>query len=146
MTSILPSDDPSNSATVSRARLASAWIARSGSSGPYQAGLSQPPYSRIWAPSARCSASSGRRFSGLRFWPRRRHLGGPPELGVDNVDLHGVHEARRNLQLRRRVRDIGDAALAQHDVEVELAGQALVEPEGEIVERDRFGIEIVRPH
>ena len=49
-----------------------AWIARSGSSGPYHAGLSQPPYSRICAPSARCSASSGRRRSGLTSAPRLR--------------------------------------------------------------------------
>ena len=40
--------------------------------------------------------------------------------------------------------DVEDAALAQHHVEVEIARQALVEPEGQIVERDRFGIEIVR--
>ena len=44
------------------------------------------------------------------------------------------------------MRKIEDAALAQHDIEIELARQALIEPEREIVERDRFGIEIVRPH
>ena len=45
-----------------------------------------------------------------------------------------------------RVRKIEDAALAQHHVEIELARQTLIEPEREIVEGDRLGIEVVRSH
>ena len=57
-----------------------------------------------------------------------------------------VGEPRGDLELRRRVRDNENAALAQHHVEVELARQALVEPERHVVQRDRLGIEIVRAH
>jgi hypothetical protein len=44
------------------------------------------------------------------------------------------------------VRKIEDAALAQHHVEIELARQPLIEPERQVIEGDRLGIEVVRPH
>src|SRR5579863_4462679 len=69
-----------------------------------------------------------------------------PELGVDAVELHGVYEAGGDLEIGLRMREIEDAALAQHDVEIELAREALIEAQREVVEGDRFGIEIVRAH
>ena len=71
---------------------------------------------------------------------------GAPELGVDAVELHGVGDPRGDFELGRRVRNVEDAALAQHHVEIELARQPLVEPQREVIEGDRFGIEIIRPH
>src|SRR4029077_6236552 len=44
------------------------------------------------------------------------------------------------------MREIEDAALAQHHVEIELVRQPLIEPEREVIEGDRLGIEVVRPH
>ena len=44
------------------------------------------------------------------------------------------------------MRNVEDAALAQHHVEIELPRQALVEPQREVVQRDGLGIEIVRAH
>ena len=44
------------------------------------------------------------------------------------------------------MRKIEDAALAQHHVEIELAREPLIEPERQIIEGDRLGIEIIRPH
>ena len=73
-------------------------------------------------------------------------LVGSPELGVDAVELHGVGDAGGDFELRRRVRHVEDAALAQHHVEVELARQSLVEPQREIVERNRFRPKVVRAH
>ena len=77
---------------------------------------------------------------------RRRdaaHVGGGKELGVDAVDLHGVDGSRGELHLGVAVADRHHAARREHDVEVQLRGEALVEPMGEGVERDAFGIEIV---
>ena len=69
-----------------------------------------------------------------------------PKFGVDPIELHRVGEPRGHLELSLRMRKIEDAALAQHHVEIELARQPFIEPEREVVEGDRFGIEIVRPH
>src|SRR3984957_12647685 len=69
-----------------------------------------------------------------------------PGWRVGAVELHRVGEARRHLELGGGVGNIEDAALAQHDVEVELARQPLIEPERQVIESDRLGIEVVRPH
>src|ERR1700691_490209 len=69
-----------------------------------------------------------------------------PEFGVDAVELHGVGDPGGDLELGWRVGHVENAALAQHHIEIELARQALVEPEREVVESDRFGIKVVRPH
>jgi hypothetical protein len=69
-----------------------------------------------------------------------------PELRVDAIELHRVGQARGDLKLGGRVRNIEDAALTQHHVEIEFARQPLIEPERQVVEGDRLGIEVVRPH
>src|ERR1700677_282121 len=70
----------------------------------------------------------------------------PPKLRVDAVELHRVGQPRGHLKLSLRVRKIENAALTQHHVEIELARQPLIEPQREVIESDRLGIEIVRPH
>ena len=142
MISILPSEEPSNKATVSRARAASRWMARSGSSGPYHAGLSQPPYSRICAPSARCCglerqaphriderAPPSACDDAHRDWRERRAIGGRSRLvdraagqrrhRGDGVDIGGLaligRHAERRVALEMLDRDV---ALARGERDV----------------------------
>src|SRR6185437_12652713 len=69
-----------------------------------------------------------------------------PQFRVDAVELHRVHEAGGDLEIGFSVGEIEDAALAQHDVEIELARQPLIKPERKVVEGDRFGIEVIRSY
>src|SRR6185503_2678517 len=59
-------------------------------------------------------------------------------------DPDRVDPAAQRLELVVAVRERHDAALAQHDVEVELAAQALVEPERVVVKRGALGPVVVR--
>src|ERR1700691_3676170 len=59
-----------------------------------------------------------------------------PKLRVDAIELHRVREPRGHLELSLRMRKVEDPALAQHDVEIELARQPLIEPEREVIEGD----------
>ena len=55
-------------------------------------------------------------------------------LGVDAVHADGVDRAAEDLHLMRAVREAHLAALAQHDVVVELAGEPLVEAQRAVEE------------
>ncbi len=68
------------------------------------------------------------------------------QLGVDAIQPHGIAAALEGVELGGRVREVEHAALAEHDVEVELGAQALPELERELVEMG-VGLEpVVRAH
>ena len=63
---------------------------------------------------------------------------------VNSVQPNRVHPSRQLAQVLKVVREIEDAPLAQHDVEVELPAEALVELQRVIVEMRALVPEIVR--
>src|SRR4029077_9679134 len=64
----------------------------------------------------------------------------------DSVHADGVAPAPQHFHLVLAVAEVQDPSLAQHDVEVELAPESLVELECVIVEGGARGIEIVGSH
>src|SRR6202011_910368 len=66
--------------------------------------------------------------------------------GVDAVDPDGVAPAPLHLEIMVAVREVQHPALAQHDVEVELTAQSLVELQGVVVEGGARRIKVVRAH
>src|SRR3984957_9167601 len=62
-----------------------------------------------------------------------------PELRIDAIEPHRIGESRGHLELSWRMRKIEDTALAQHDVKIEVARQAFIQSEREVVKSDRFG-------
>ncbi len=84
-----------------------------------------------------------------RFWREivdRRdaaHILRREQLGVDAVDLHGVDGSGGDLHLRLAMADRHHAARREHDVVVQLSGQAFVEPMRQAIERDALRVEIV---
>ena len=60
--------------------------------------------------------------------------------------LHRVGPARHGVQVVTAVGEEHESALAEHDVEIQLAREALVEPEGEIVQPRALGEEVIGAH
>jgi hypothetical protein len=80
----------------------------------------------------------------LRHAPHQLLAGQP--LGVDAGEPHDVAAAVQRIDLGVVMRGADRAALAEHDVEVELAGQPLPELEGVLVELRVRANRIVRAH
>jgi hypothetical protein len=64
-------------------------------------------------------------------------------LRVDAVQRHRVGPAPLNLQFFGAVREFQHPALAQHDIEVEVRGQRLVQAQRMLVKSRAFGVEII---
>ena len=71
-------------------------------------------------------------------------LFGGEKFGVDPVDPHGVVLAGGHFHVVLGMGRDDHAALREHDVVVQVLGEALVKTDREIVECRAFGVEIVR--
>ncbi len=69
---------------------------------------------------------------------RRQHF------RIDAIEVDGVRPAPHDLELVRARRDVDQPALAQHDVEIQIVPQRLVEPERMIEELGARRVEVVR--
>src|SRR6185312_5171236 len=65
-------------------------------------------------------------------------------LRVDTVDANGVAPAPDDLHLMFAVCEVDQSSLAQHDIEVQLGGQALVQTQRMIVEGGARRVKVVR--
>src|SRR5690606_426036 len=73
-------------------------------------------------------------------------LGTHNQLGVDAFVTHRVAAPREIVELRRRVGEVQDAALREHDVVVEVVGQPLPQLHRMLVEARVLRQQIVRAH
>jgi hypothetical protein len=64
-------------------------------------------------------------------------------FGIDAVQPIGLHAAHRVAHFAQRVREIEHAALAEHEVDVELVGEALPELERVLVDGAAFVPKVV---
>ena len=76
----------------------------------------------------------------------RGHLRAAEDVHIDAVHAHGVGPARDRLQVMAAVRQDHKSALAEHDVEVQLAREPLVEAQREVVEARALREEVVGAH
>ena len=64
--------------------------------------------------------------------------------GVDAVQVHGAHPAVTGFHVVARMQHVHDAALAEHDVVVQVLRQAFVQAQRKVVERGTLRVVVVR--
>jgi hypothetical protein len=68
------------------------------------------------------------------------------DVGLDAVHAHRVRPARHRVEVVAGMREQHETPLAQHDVEVQILGETLVEPQRKIVEARTLGIQVIRTY